>query len=155
MPIIIKCHGAECHLYSDQVKATLKSENRTLEIYFPVSYYEASVSHWLPDSHRSVNCMPKEDRDAIQSCYVDLIEKIRDVTWLSRRLYQFKILNEYDLEEISSHNKRSDCNAAFLDILPRRGNVLDFVIKVMQGKREYQDAAAMILQKRQIALAHM
>lgn len=37
VPIIIKCHGAECHLHSDQVKATLRSENRTLEIYFPVS----------------------------------------------------------------------------------------------------------------------
>ena len=93
--------------------------------------------------------MPKEDRDALQSCYVDLIEKIRDVTWLSRRLYQFKILNKCDLEEIFCHSKRSDCNAAFLDILPRRGNVLDFVLKVMQEKREYQDAASMILQRRQ------
>ena len=99
--------------------------------------------------------MPKEDSsDAIQSCYVDLTEKIRDVTWLSRCLYQFKILNEHDLEEISSHSKRSDCNAAFLDILPRRGNVFDFVIKIMQGKREYQDAAV-ILQKHQISLAHV
>ncbi|KAK2553373.1 hypothetical protein P5673_025349, partial [Acropora cervicornis] len=66
-----------------------------------------------------------------------------------------KILDEYDLEEISSQSRRSDRNAAFLDILPRRGNVLDFVLKVMQGKREYQDAAALILQRRQIiSLAH-
>jgi len=99
--------------------------------------------------------MPQEDRDALRSCYIDLIEKIRDVTWLTRYLYQHKILDEYDLEEISSQSRRSDRNAAFLDILPRRGNVLDFVLKVMQGKREYQDAAALILQRRQIiSLAH-
>jgi len=70
-------------------------------------------------------------------------------------LYQHKILDEYDLEEISSQSRRSGRNAVFLDILPRRGNVLDFVLKVMQGKREYQDAAALILQRRQIiSLAH-
>ena len=99
--------------------------------------------------------MPQEDRDALRSCYIDLIENIEDVTWLSRCLYQFKILDEYDLEEIFSHRKRTDRNAAFLDILPKRGNVLDFVLKVMQGKREYQDAAAVILQRRQINPAHM
>lgn len=99
--------------------------------------------------------MPQEDRDALRSCYIDLIEKIRDVTWLARYLYQHKIFDEYDLEEIFCQSKRSDRNAAFLDILPRRGNVLDFVLKVMQGKREYQDAAALILQRRQIiSLAH-
>ena len=37
VPILIKCHGTECHLYGDRVKATLQSSNRTLEIYFPVS----------------------------------------------------------------------------------------------------------------------
>ncbi|XP_074621484.1 uncharacterized protein LOC141879995 isoform X3 [Acropora palmata] len=132
VPILIKCRGTECHLYGDRVKTTLQSSNRTLEIYFPVSYYEASVSHWLQDSHKSVNCMPQEDREALRSCYVDLIEKIRDVTWLTRYLYQHKILDEYDLEEISSQSRRSDRNAAFLDILPRRGNILDFVLKVMQ-----------------------
>ena len=99
--------------------------------------------------------MPQEDKEALRSCYVDLIEKIRDVTWLTRYLYQRKILDEYDLEEISSQSRRSDRNAVFLDILPRRGNVLDFVLKVMQGRREYQDAAALILRRRQIiSLAH-
>lgn len=148
VPIVIKCHGAKCRRHTDQVKATIKSGQRSLEIYFPVSYYEANESYWLPDSHGSVTCMPKEDRDALQSCYVDLIEKIRDVTWLSRCLYQFKILNKCDLEDIFCHSKRSDRNAAFLDILPRRGNVLDFVLKIMQGERDYQDAAALILQRR-------
>jgi len=37
VPILIKCHGTECHLYGDRVKATLQSGKRTLEIYFPVS----------------------------------------------------------------------------------------------------------------------
>ena len=99
--------------------------------------------------------MPQEDKEALRSCNVDLIEKIGDVTWLTRYLYQHKILDEHDLKEIFSQSKRSDRNAAFLDILPRRGNVLDFVLKVMQGKREYQDAAALILRRRQIiSLAH-
>lgn len=149
VPILIKCHGTECHLYRDRVKATLQSGKRTLEIYFPVSYYEASVSHWLQDSHKSVSCMPQEDRDALRSCYSDLIEKIMDISGLTRYLYQHKILDEHDMQEIFSQSKKSDRNAAFLDILPRRGNVLDFVLEAMQGSRDYQDAAALILRRRQ------
>ncbi|XP_015772380.1 PREDICTED: uncharacterized protein LOC107350647 [Acropora digitifera] len=40
VPILIKCHGTECHLYGDRVKATLQSGKRTLEISFPASYYD-------------------------------------------------------------------------------------------------------------------
>jgi len=91
--------------------------------------------------------MPEEDREALRSCHVALLDNIGDVISLCEHLYQHKILDSDDLEEIRNIRKKRDRNAHVLRTLQTRGNILDFVIKLMQRKRENQGAAA-ILQKR-------
>ena len=91
--------------------------------------------------------MPKEDREALRSCHVALLDNIGDAISLCEHLYQRKILDSGDLEEIMDITKKRDRNAYFLRTIQTRGNILDFVVKLMQAKRENQGAAA-ILQKR-------
>jgi len=91
--------------------------------------------------------MPEEDREALRSCHVALLDNIGDVISLCEHLHQHKILDSDDLEEIRNITKKRDRNAHVLRTLQTRGNILDFVIKLMQRKRENQGAAA-ILQKR-------
>ena len=91
--------------------------------------------------------MPEEDREALRSCRVELLQNIGDVMPLCDFLYQHKILGSEDLENMENCKTKRERNAAFLDIIQRRGNVLDYVIKVMQGQRENQHAAV-ILQRR-------
>lgn len=92
--------------------------------------------------------MPEEDREALRSCHVALLDNIGDVISLSEHLYQHKILDSDDLDEIRSITKKRDRNAFVLRTLMTRGNILDFVIKLMQGKRENQGAAAILQSQR-------
>ena len=92
--------------------------------------------------------MPEEDREALRSCHVTLLDNIGDVISLCEHLYQHKILDSDDLEEIRNITKKRDRNAHVLRTLQTRGNILDFVIKLMQGKRENQGAAAILQKKR-------
>lgn len=90
--------------------------------------------------------MPEEDRAALRSCHVALLDNIGDVLSLCEYLYQYKIIDSDDMDEIQNITKKRERNASVLRTLQTRGNILDFVIKVMQGQRENQGAAA-ILQK--------
>ena len=92
--------------------------------------------------------MPDEDREVLRSCHVSLLENIGDVISVCEHLYQHKILDSDDLEEVRRINKKRDRNAHVLRTIQTRGNVLDLVIDIMRGKRENQEAAAIMQRKR-------
>lgn len=92
--------------------------------------------------------MPDEDREVLRSCHVSLLENIGDVISVCEHLYQHKILDSDDLEEVRRINKKRDRNAHVLRTIQTRGNVLDLVIDIMRGKRENQEAAAILQRKR-------
>ena len=99
--------------------------------------------------------MPKEDRAALRSCHVALLENIGDVLSLCEHLYQHKIIDSDDMDEIQNITKKKERNAHVLRTLQTRGNILDFVIKVMQGQRENQGAAAILQKVRYQAATHV
>ena len=99
--------------------------------------------------------MPQEDRIALRSCHVELLDNIGDVLSLCQHLYQCKIIDNDDLDEIRSIAKKRERNAHVLRILQTRGNVLDFVIKIMQTQRANQGAAAILQKMRCDAVAHI
>lgn len=98
--------------------------------------------------------MPDEDRAVLRSCHVSLLENIGDVIYVCEHLYQHKILDCDDLEEIRSITRKRDRNAYLLRTIQTRGNILDLVIDIMRRKRENQEAAA-ILQKKRLRNWHV
>ena len=92
--------------------------------------------------------MPSEDREVLRSCHVSLLENIGDVISLCEHLYQHKILDDDDLDEIRNIPRKRDRNACVLRTIQTRGNILDLVIEIMRGKRENQEAAAILQRKR-------
>lgn len=92
--------------------------------------------------------MPEEDREVLRSCHVLLLENIGDVISVCEHLYQHKILDSDDLDEIRQITRKSDRNAHVLRTIQTRGNILDLVIDIMRGKRENQEAAAIMQRKR-------
>ena len=92
--------------------------------------------------------MPDEDREVLRSCHVSLLENIGDVISVCEHLYQHKILDSDDLEEVRRINKKKDRNAHVLRTIQTRGNILDLVIDIMRGKRENQEASAILQRKR-------
>jgi len=126
---------------------TLQTEKTTLHLVFPIAYYEANASPWLYDPE-AVTAMPEEDREVLRSCHVSLLENIGDVISVCEHLYQHKILDSDDLDEIRQITRKSDRNAHVLRTIQTRGNILDLVIDIMRGKRENQEAAAILQRKR-------
>ena len=92
--------------------------------------------------------MPDEDRDALRSCWVELLDNIGDPKSLCDHLYQHRILDESDMEEVVSLTTKRERNSHLLRTIQTKGNILDFVIKVMQSKRENQGAASILQKKR-------
>ena len=92
--------------------------------------------------------MPEEDREVLRSCHVLLLKNIGDVISVCEHLYQHKILDSDDLDEIRQITRKSDRNAYVLRTIQTRGNILDLVIDIMRGKRENQEAAAILQRKR-------
>ena len=92
--------------------------------------------------------MPEEDREVLRSCHVSLLENIGDVISVCEHLYQHRILDSDDLDEIRQITRKSDRNAQMLRTIQTRGNILDLVIDIMRGKRENQEAAAILQRKR-------
>ena len=92
--------------------------------------------------------MPDEDREVLRSCHVSLLENIGDVISVCEHLYQHRILDSDDLEEVRNITKKKDRNAYVLRTIQTRGNILDLVIEIMRGKRENQQAAAILQKKR-------
>lgn len=92
--------------------------------------------------------MPDEDREVLRCCHMKLIENIGDVISVCEHLYQHKILDCDDLQEIRSITRKTDRNAHVLRTIQTRGNILDLVIEIMRGKRENQEAAAILQRER-------
>lgn len=145
--VLTRCTGGKDKLFQDSIRMTLQTGNTTLHLVFPIAYYEANVSPWLYDSN-AVTAMPKEDREVLRSCHVSLLENIGDVISLCEHLYQHKILDGDDLDEIRNIPRKKDRNAHVLRTIQTRGNILDLVIEIMRGKRENQEAAAILQRKR-------
>lgn len=113
----------------------------------PVAYYEANTSPWLYNP-QAVTAMPDEDKKVLRSCHVSLLENIGDPICICDHLYQHKIFDGEDMEEVENMTKRRDRNAFLLRSIQTRGNILDLVIDIMRGQRENQEAAAILLNKR-------
>ena len=92
--------------------------------------------------------MPDEDRDALRSCLVELLDNIGDPISLCDYLYQHRILDTDDVDHVMSLRTKKERNSHLLRTIQTKGNILDFVIKVMQSKRENQGAAAILQKKR-------
>lgn len=92
--------------------------------------------------------MPDEDRDALRSCWVELLDNIGDTKSLCDHLYQHRILDADDMDEFRSSSTKRERNSHLLRTIQTKGNILDFVIKVMQFKRENQGAASILQKKR-------
>lgn len=95
-----------------------------------------------------VTAMPQLDRDTLQSCHVDLIESIGDFSSICFFLYQYKILTPDDKALLRSIPRPSDAIDELLTIIPRKGNILDIFISILQQSRENQEAAKILVQKR-------
>ena len=92
--------------------------------------------------------MPDEDREVLRSCYVSLLKNIANPISLCDHLYQHKIFDIGDLEEVQNITRKRDQNAFVLRTIQTRGNILDLVIEIMRGQRENQEAAAILQRKR-------
>ena len=92
--------------------------------------------------------MPDEDREVLRSCYVSLLENIGNPISVCDHLYQHKIFDSGDLEEIQNITRKRDRNAFLLRTIKTRGNILDLVIEIMKSQRENQGAAAILQEKR-------
>ncbi len=105
-----------------------------------------NYDQWIIQS--AVTAMPDEDKEVLRSCHMKLLENIGDVISVCEHLYQHKILDGDDLEEIRSITRKTDRNAYVLRTIQTRGNILDLVIEIMRGKRENQEAAAILQRER-------
>ena len=95
-----------------------------------------------------VTAMPKLDRETLQSCHVGLIESIGDLSSICFYLYQHNILTADDTELIKSFPRPADRIDRLLMIIPKKGNILDIFISILQQSRENQEAAKILVQKR-------
>ncbi len=92
--------------------------------------------------------MPKLDRDTLQSCHVDLIESIGDLSSICFFLYQYNILTADDKAFIRSFPRPADRVDQLLMVIPKKGNILDIFISILQKSRENQEAAKILVKKR-------
>lgn len=93
--------------------------------------------------------MPEEDIDAMRRCHVNLLEKINNVFDICQHLYQTKILNRDELDDIKCTRGRKEKVADILGMLLTRGNVLDVFIDILLNTRN--EEAANILTKERIS----
>lgn len=95
-----------------------------------------------------VTAMPQLDRGTLQSCHVNLIESIGDLSTVCSYLYQCNILTADDKALLKSFPRPGDGIDQLLMIIPKKGNILDIFISVLQQSRENQEAARILVQKR-------
>ena len=96
----------------------------------------------------SVTEMPQQDREALRTCHVDLINNIGDVDFICEYFYQYNIFDVDDVEAIRSISRPKLRIADFLRRIQTRGNILDLLIEIMRERRENQGAAKILHQKR-------
>lgn len=95
--------------------------------------------------------MPDEDRRVLRSCHVSLLENIGDPISVCDHLYQHKIFDEEDMQEVESMKVKRYRNAFLLRTIQTRGNILDLIIDIMRSQRKNQEAAAILLNQRHLA----
>ena len=98
--------------------------------------------------------MPEEDRRVLRSCHVSLLENIGDPISVCDHLYQHKIFDEEDMQEVESMKVKRYRNAFLLRTIQTRGNILDLIIDIMRSQRKNQEAAAILLNQRHLAAGH-
>lgn len=145
--VLTRCTGGKDELFEDTIRITIQSGSQSFHFMLPIAYYEANISPWLHDSH-AVTVMPDEDREVLRSCHVSLLENIGNPISVCDHLYQHRIFDSGDLEEIQNITRKRDRNAFLLRTIQTRGNILDLVIEIMRGRRENQEAAAILMKKR-------
>lgn len=99
-------------------------------------------------SEMTVTAMPILDRDALRSCHVDLIENIGSLSSICFYLYQYNILTANDKAFLQSFQHPAEGIDQLLTIIPKKGNILDIFIYILQQSRGNQEAAKILVQKR-------
>ena len=99
-------------------------------------------------SQITVTGMPTLDREALRSCHVDLIENIDDLSSICAYLYQYNILTANDKAFLKTFQHPTEANDQLLMMIPKRGNILDIFIYILQQSRGNQEAAKILVQKR-------
>lgn len=145
--VLTRCTGGKDQLFEDNIRIRIESEGKSFHFMLPIAYYEANISPWLYNSH-AVTAMPDEDREVLRSCHVSLLKNIANPISLCDHLYQHKVFDIGDLEEVQNITRKRDQNAFVLRTIQTRGNILDLVIEIMRGQRENQEAAAILQRKR-------
>ena len=95
-----------------------------------------------------VTTMPQLDRDTLRSCHVELIESIGDLSSICFYLYQYNILTADDKALLKSYPRPADGIDQLLMMIPKKGNILDIFIYILQQSRGNQGAARILVQKR-------
>ena len=96
----------------------------------------------------TVTGMPKLDREALQSCHVDLIDNIGDLSSVCYYLYQCNILTADDKAFLKHFPRPSEGIDELLMMIPKKGNILDIFVHILQQSRGNQEAAKILVQKR-------
>ena len=99
-------------------------------------------------SQMTVTAMPTLDREALRSCHVDLIENIGDLSSICAYLYQYNILTANDKAFIKSAQHPAEAIDQLLMMIPKKGNILNIFIYILQQSRGNQEAAKLLVQKR-------
>ena len=99
-------------------------------------------------SQMTVTPMPILDREALRSCHVDLIENIDNLSSICAYLYQHNILKANDKTFLKSFQHPEDAIDQLLTMIPKKGNILNIFIYILQQSRENQEAAKILVQKR-------
>ena len=99
-------------------------------------------------SQMTVTAMPTLDREALRSCHVDLIENIGDLSSICAYLYQYNILTANDTAFIKSAQHPAEAIDQLLMMIPKKGNILNIFIYILQQSRGNQEAAKLLVQKR-------
>lgn len=92
--------------------------------------------------------MPTLDREALRSCHVDLIKNIDDLSSICAYLYQSNIISAHDKEFLKSFQHPTDAIDQLLMMIPKKGNILNIFISILQQSRGNQEAAKILVQKR-------
>lgn len=151
--VLTRCTGEKDKLFEDNIRINIQSGDTNLHFTVPIAYYEANISPWLYNP-QAVTVMPEEDRRVLRSCHVSLLENIGDPISVCDHLYQHKIFDEEDMQEVESMKVKRYRNAFLLRTIQTRGNILDLIIDIMRSQRKNQEAAAILLNKRHLAAGH-
>ena len=99
-------------------------------------------------SQMTVTAMPTLDREALRSCHMALIENIDDLSSICAYLYQYNILTANDKAFLKSFQHPAEAIDELLMMIPKKGNILNIFIDILQQSRGNQEAAKILVQKR-------